>query len=142
MRREIVLDILEMRQLKSRNRPVLRPLNAVSQRNSTIIEFASRPCGNLITFPIGATGEHKEAVMPEHGDDAGHYRNGLSTRNYRGASAEDRAIYRKWILGMVVFYSALLLVSGVVAVVIEASPGLTRLTSLSARTTAASPGSN
>ena len=80
--------------------------------------------------------------MPEHGDDAGHHRNGLSTQNYRGASPEDRAIYRKWILGMVVFYSALLLVSGVVAVVIEASPGLTRLTSLSARTTAASPGSN
>jgi hypothetical protein len=98
--------------------------------------------GNLIMFPIGATGQHKEAVMPEHGDDAGHYRNGLSTQNYCGASPEDRAIYRKWILGMVVFYSALLLVSGVVALVIEASPGLTRLTSLSARTTAASPGPN
>ena len=80
--------------------------------------------------------------MPEYGDDAGQRRIGLSTQNYRGASPEDRAIYRKWIVGMVVFYSALLLVSGVVAIVVDASPGLTRLTSLSARTTAASPGSN
>jgi hypothetical protein len=95
--------------------------------------------GNVIIFPIGATSQHKEAVMPEHGDDVGHCRNGLSTENYRGASPEDRAIYRKWMLGMVVFYSALLLVSGVVAIVVDASPGLTRLTSLSARTTAASP---
>ncbi len=77
--------------------------------------------------------------MPEHGDNAGHFRNGLSTQNYRGASPEDRAIYRKWILGIVVFYSALLLVSGVVAIVVEASPGLMMLTSLSARATVASP---
>ena len=80
--------------------------------------------------------------MPEHGDDASHCRNGLSRQNYRGASPEDRAIYRKWILGLVVFYSALLLFSGAVAIVIDASPGLMRLTSLSARTIAASPGSN
>jgi hypothetical protein len=98
--------------------------------------------GNVITFPIGATSQHKEAAMPEHGDNAGNFRNGLSTQNYRGASPEDRAIYRKWIVGMVVFYSALLLGSGVVAIVVDASLGLTRLTSLSARTTAASPGSN
>jgi hypothetical protein len=93
---------------------------------------------NVIMFPIGAS-QHKEAVMPEHGDDVGHCRNGLSTQNYRGASPEDRAIYRKWMLGMVVFYSALLVVSGVVAIVIDANPGLTRLTSLSIHTTAASP---
>jgi hypothetical protein len=98
--------------------------------------------GNVVTFPVGATSQHKEAVMPEHGDNAGHCRNGLSTQNYRGSTPEDRAIYRKWILGIVVFYSALLLVSGVVAIVVEASPGLTRLTSLSARTPAVSPGSN
>jgi hypothetical protein len=114
----------------------------MSQRGSTITEFSFHPYGNLIKFPVGTTSRHKEAVMPEHGEDAGHCPNGLSAHNYRGASAEDRAIYRKWILGMVVFYSALLLVSGVVAIVVDASPGLTRLTSLSARTTAASPGSN
>ena len=115
-----------------------------NRHNANQTSLNSRPAhrGNLIMFPIGATSQHKEAVMPEHGDDAGHCRNGLSTQNYRGASPQDRAIYRKWILGLVVFYSALLLVSGVVAIVIEASPGLTRLTSLSARTTAASPGSN
>jgi hypothetical protein len=71
-----------------------------------------------------------------------HKKYGLSTRNYRGASPEDRDIYRKWIIGIVVFYDALLLVSGVVAIVFEASFGLTRLTSLSARTTVAFPGSN
>jgi hypothetical protein len=98
--------------------------------------------GNVIIFPIGATSQHKEAVMPEYGDDAGQRRIGLSTQNYRGASAEDRAVYRKWILGLVVFYSALLLFSGAVAIVIDASPGLMRLTSLSARPIVASPGSN
>jgi hypothetical protein len=98
--------------------------------------------GKVISFPIVATSQLKEAVMPEHGDDAGHCRNGLSTQNYRGASQEDRALYRKWILGMVVFYGALLMISGVVAIVIDAGPGLTRLTSLSARTTVASPGSH
>jgi hypothetical protein len=34
--------------------------------------------------------------MLEHGDDAGHCSNGLSAQNYRGAIAEERAIYRKW----------------------------------------------
>ena len=41
-----------------------------------------------------------------------------------------------------IFVSALLLFSGAVAIVIDASPGLMRLTSLSARPIVASPGSN
>ena len=36
-------------------------------------------------------------------------------------TVEARATYRKWILGLVVFYSALLLFSGAVAIVIDAS---------------------
>jgi hypothetical protein len=48
--------------------------------------------------------------MSEHGGDAGHCSNGLTARNYRGATAEDRATYRKWIRGLVVFYSTLLLI--------------------------------
>jgi hypothetical protein len=55
--------------------------------------------------------------MSEHGGDAGHCSNGLTARNYRGATAEDRATYRKWMRGIVVFYSVLLLLTGVVAVV-------------------------
>jgi hypothetical protein len=69
--------------------------------------------------------------MTGHGDDAGNCSNGLSADNYGSASTEDRATFRKWMLGMVVFYGALLLVSGVVAVVLDSSPGLTRLTGLS-----------
>jgi hypothetical protein len=69
--------------------------------------------------------------MPEHGDDAAHVSNGLSTRNYRPVTPEDRAICRKWIIAMVVFYSMLLLVAGVAAIVIDTSPGQTKLTKLS-----------
>jgi hypothetical protein len=96
--------------------------------------------GNLFLFP---TGQRLEAVMLEHGDDAGHCSNGLSTKNYREATLEDRSIYRKWVVGMVVFYSALLLLSGVVAIAIDAnSSGQTRLTNLSAHPTAGSHRSN
>jgi hypothetical protein len=98
--------------------------------------------GNLIMFPISRTSQHLEAVMSEHGDDAGHCPNGLSAQNYQAATAEDRATYRKWIRGTVVFYSTLLLISGVVAIVNYSSTSLTRLTSLSARPAAVSPGSN
>jgi hypothetical protein len=84
----------------------------------------------------------KETVVPEHGEDAGRCSNGLSVRNYRGATPEDRAIYRKWILGMVVFYSMLLLISGVVAIVVDSSPGLTRLTTLSTQPSLAPSRSN
>jgi hypothetical protein len=45
-------------------------------------------------------------------------------------------------LGMVVFYGMLLLISGVVAVAIDTSPGLTRVTTLSIHSTAGSPRSN
>jgi hypothetical protein len=57
-----------------------------------------------------------EAVMLEHGDDAGRS-NGLSAQNYQGATAEERAIYRKWIRGTIAFYSTLVLIFGVVAIV-------------------------
>jgi hypothetical protein len=79
-----------------------------------------------------------EAYMLGHGDDAGHCSNGLSARNYRGATPEDRATYRQWIFGMVVFYGALLVISGVVAIVVDTAPGLIQLTTL---TTHSTPGS-
>jgi hypothetical protein len=98
--------------------------------------------GNLIVFPVRRTSQHKEAIMHGDGDDAAHCSNGLSAQNYRAATAEDRVIYRKWILGMVVFYSALLLISGAVAIAIDSSVGLTRLTTVSAQPTAKSPRTN
>jgi hypothetical protein len=98
--------------------------------------------GNVIAFPINRTRQHLEAVMLQHGDDAGHCRNGLTAQDFRQATAADRGTYRRWLLGMVVFYCTLLLISGVVAVVTDVSPGLTRLTSLSTHTTPASPGSH
>jgi hypothetical protein len=79
--------------------------------------------------------------MPGHGDDAGHCSNGLSAQNYRAASAEDRAIYRKWIRRMVVFYCAVL-ISGVVAIASYREAGLTRVTTLSAQPVAGPTRSN
>jgi hypothetical protein len=79
--------------------------------------------------------------MLGHGDDAGHCSNGLSAQNYRAASAEDRAIYRKWMRRMVVFYCAVL-ISGVVAIASYREAGLTRVTTLSAQPIARSTRSN
>ena len=76
------------------------------------------------------------------GDDAGHCSNGLSTQSYRGATPEDRATYRQWIFGIAVFYGALLVISGVVAVVVDAAPRLTQLTTLSIHSTPGSAGPN
>jgi hypothetical protein len=64
------------------------------------------------------------------GDDAGQCSNGLSPGTYRAASAEDRATYRRWVRGLVVFYVTLLLVSGAVALVHYRDAGPTMLTTL------------
>jgi hypothetical protein len=65
--------------------------------------------------------------MDRYGDDAGHCSNGLSTQEYREANAEDRATHRKWGLAMLVFYGALLLISGVVATVVDSNSNPTKL---------------
>jgi hypothetical protein len=75
--------------------------------------------------------------MSGHGDDAGQCSNGLTARNYRAASVEDRIIYQKWIRGMVVFYGALLMISGVVAATNFQNVGLTRIAALFAHPAAA-----
>jgi hypothetical protein len=71
-----------------------------------------------------------EALMLENGDDAAHCSNGLSAQNYRGATAEERAIYRKWIRGTVAFYSALVLIFGVLTILSYTDTSLTRRTTL------------
>ena len=53
--------------------------------------------------------------MYGEGDDVGHCSNGLTQREFRAATREERLIYRTWIRGLIVFYCVLLLVSGVVA---------------------------
>jgi hypothetical protein len=80
--------------------------------------------------------------MSGHGDDAGRCSNGLTARNYRAASNEDRTIYRRWIRGMAVAYGALLLISGVVAVTNFQSSGLTKITALLAHPMTAATKSN
>lgn len=53
--------------------------------------------------------------MYGEGDDAGSCTNGLTPREFRAATSEDQTIYRRWVGSLVVFYCALLLVSGAVA---------------------------
>jgi hypothetical protein len=101
-----------------------------------------------VTVPIDRSRQHLEAVMLRHdddlvhGDDAAHCGSRFSAQDYRGATPADRSTFRKWIFGVVVFYSALLLAFGVFAVVIDQGLGLTRLTSLSIHGMAAVPRSN
>jgi hypothetical protein len=75
------------------------------------------------------------------GDDVGHCSNGLTAQKYREATAEERATYRKWKRGMIAFYCALLLVSGI-AIAGYSKAGLTQLTNLSARNVTTSPRAN
>jgi hypothetical protein len=94
---------------------------------------------NLLIF---STGQSMEAVMSGHGDDAGQCSNGLSAQKFRAATPEERTIYRKWIFGMVAFYTTLLLLSGMVAIAIESSISSTKLTAASAQRAAMSHRTN
>jgi hypothetical protein len=75
------------------------------------------------------------------GDDVGHCSNGLTAQKYREATPEERATYLKWKRGMIAFYCALLLVSGI-AIAGYSKAGLTQLTNLSARNVTTSPRAN
>jgi hypothetical protein len=83
-----------------------------------------------------------EADMFGDGDDAGHCSSGWSARNYRAERAEDRATFRVWIRGVIVFYVTVFMISGAVAIVSYNDVGLTRLATLYAQATAGSAGSN
>ena len=73
------------------------------------------------------------------GDDAGHCSNGLSAEHHHDASAEDRATFRVWMRGVIVFYTGVLAISGLVAIVSTRDVGLTRLANLYAQATAGPP---
>jgi hypothetical protein len=64
------------------------------------------------------------------GDDAGHCSNGLTARKFRASTAEERAVYRRWLRGIIFFYCGLLFISGV-AIVTYSGTGRTELTKLS-----------
>jgi hypothetical protein len=79
--------------------------------------------------------------MFRDGDDAGRCSSGLTAQKYRESTTEERAIYRKWMRGIVTFYCAVLLLSGI-AIAGYSKVGLTQLTSLSVRSIAASSRAN
>ncbi len=85
--------------------------------------LGSESRGNLLRFP---TGQHFEAVISGPGD--------------RGAIA-NRTAHRKWLLGIVVLCSTLL-ISGVAAIMIGWNVNLTRLSTVSVEATAVSPTTN
>ena len=70
------------------------------------------------------------------GDDAGHCSNGLSANNYRAADPEDRSTFRAWLRGVAVFYLAVLMLSGGIAILSYKDVGLTQLATLYAQVTA------
>jgi hypothetical protein len=74
--------------------------------------------------------------MLDDGDDAGHCSNGLSAVNYRDADPEDRATFRTWLRGVAVFYAAVLMLSGAIAILTYKDVGLTQLATLYAQVTA------
>lgn len=73
------------------------------------------------------------------GKGGGHGSNRLAAHRFREATAEERATYRKWLRGTIVFYGALLLASGVVAMTNYSSVGLKQLAKPSVRQAAVSP---
>jgi len=85
-------------------------------------------CGNLLRFP---TGQHLEAVI-----------SGLGEGHHHREATENRTAYRKWVLGIVVFCSTLLLVSGVAAIMMGWNVNLTRLSTVSVQPTATSSRTN
>lgn len=95
--------------------------------------------GNLLVFP---TRQHMETIMSGHGDVAGYCSSGLSVRRFQAATPEERTVYRKWIFGMVAFYTTLLLISGVVAIAIDSSSNSTKLTAASTQRAAVSHRTN
>jgi hypothetical protein len=84
-----------------------------------------------------------ETGMLGDGDDATHCSSGLSADNYRSENPEDRATFRRWMRGVIVFYATVLVLSGTIAIILNhGDVGLTQLASLYAHVTAGSPGSN
>jgi hypothetical protein len=107
---------------------------------TTILNESARDGEDVNEFTFVAAPLHMETGMFGDGDDAGHCSNGAW--NYAAASAEDRATFRLWIRGVIVFYVGLLTISGAVAIVSHDDAGLRQIADLYAQVTAAPVGSN
>jgi hypothetical protein len=84
-----------------------------------------------------------ETGMFGDGDDASQCSSGLSAGNYRSENPEDRATFRRWMRGVIVFYATILMLSGTTAIILShRDVGLTRLANFYARVTAGPPGAN
>ena len=77
--------------------------------------------------------------MLQDGNAPADYSNGLTTRRYREATEEERATYRKWMRGIIVFYCVLALATGLIAALNYSGAGLTQLTNLSVRPVVTTP---
>ncbi len=71
------------------------------------------------------------------GNDASYCSNGATGRKLREETTEERATYRKWLRGTIVFYCVLLSMGGIVAAFSYSSAGLTQLANLSSGRVAA-----
>jgi hypothetical protein len=80
-----------------------------------------------------------EAHVFGDGNSSIHYSNGPTAKRYREETEEERATYRKWMRGIVVFYCVLALVTGLLAAVNYSGAGFTQRTHLSGRPAATSP---
>jgi hypothetical protein len=76
-----------------------------------------------------------EVGMLDDGDDAGHCSNGLSADSYRAAGPTDRATLRAWLHSVAVFYVAILMLTGAIAVLSVRAVSLTQLADLYTRAT-------
>ena len=80
-------------------------------------------------------------MLGDGGDDADQCSNVSTAQKYREPTTEERATYRSWMRGIVVFYCAVLLVVGI-AIAGYSKTGLTQLTNLSVRKIGTSSGAN
>jgi hypothetical protein len=84
-----------------------------------------------------------ETGMFGDGGDASHCSSGLSADNYRSENPEDRATFRRWMRGVMVFYAIVFMLSGTIAIILNhGDAGLTQFANLYAHVTAGPPGSN
>jgi hypothetical protein len=68
--------------------------------------------------------------MQQDEDVAGRGASGRKARIYRTLTLEERAVHRKWMRGVIVFYALLFLIGGGIATASYSAGGLTRIAAL------------
>ncbi|MGF6425193.1 MULTISPECIES: hypothetical protein [Bradyrhizobium] len=90
----------------------------------------SNQIANCNRIAGGKARDHCASTL-QHGDDAAHCSNGLNARNFRDATPDDRAIYRRWIRSAIMVCGLLAFAAGAVVWMNGTGIGPTQLTSLS-----------